>query len=144
MTRWMLGAILALLLLTPLTSHAFTCTATGCTFTAKYTEPTTVITGAPLSNLTSCTVHYAIAVDGGTLGANKLVTVLASSPNGGGQITKAITDTALTPGHNYLIAGAAFCTNPSGNSADSAPFTALAIPRAGEVPPNPTAVGSFE
>jgi len=76
-------------------AEAFTCTPTGCTFNAKYTEPTTVNTGAPLTNLSSTTVSYQIAVDGAAPGAAKTVSVPASSPNGGGAIVKAIVDPAL-------------------------------------------------
>jgi len=132
-----LGLLLGLsvgLLLLPTAAAAFTCTPTDCTFIVKYTEPTTVVTGAPLNNLTSTTITYTITVDGLTPGPVKTVVVPASSPNGGGAITRNVPDTILVPGHNYVISATVLATNPSGNS-PSSPAATLPIPRAGEVPP---------
>jgi len=130
---WLLTLlILGLLDLAP--AAAFTCTATGCTFNARYTEPSTNQTGAPLDNLTSCTVAYTTAINAGTPGLAQAIIIQASSSNGGGTIDQAITDTALVPGHNYTIAATLACTNPSGTGASVA-APALAILRAGEVPP---------
>lgn len=116
-------------------AEAFTATPTGATFNAKYTEPTTNALGAPLTNLLNCTVTYRVAVDAGTPGPAKLVVVPASSPTGGQLIVRPITDTELTPGHNYTLTGSYACANPAGTGNSSAPAAPLAIGRAGEVPP---------
>ena len=124
-------------------AQAFTCNGTGCTFATLYTEPTTVNTGAPLTNLQSCNISYAIAVDGGAFGVAKVVNVAATSPSGGGAVNRAITDPALLPGHNYAINGSVACLNPSGLGA-STPANVLAIPRAGEVPPGSSTGVTFQ
>lgn len=121
-------------------AEAFTCTTTGCTFNALYTEPTTVQTGAPLTNLTSCTVSYTTAQNGGIPGPAKTVVVPASSPNGGGAINRPITDASLLPGHNYAVVARVACTNPSGTGPQGAASVPLPISRAGEVPPAGTPV----
>jgi hypothetical protein len=124
---------LALILALPVAAHAFTCTATGCTFTISYTEPTTNTAGGP-PQLTSTTAFYT-----GSGGTEKSVTTPASSANGGQLITKTITEPIL-PGQSVTITGGAFATNPAGNSA-RANAGPLAINRAGEVVDNaPTGV----
>jgi hypothetical protein len=145
MTRLLMLLLLTGLLTLGVTheADAYTCTATGCTPSAKYIEPTTVITGAPLANLTDCKVSYTVAVGTAAPGPVKVVTVPASSPSGGGSINKPFTDTALVPGFNYTLAGGAACTNSAGTG-PALPFTPLVIQRAGEVPPAAGTGGSFE
>lgn len=132
MRRLFFSAIVLLATVAPVS--AFTCTPIDCTFVVKYNEPTTVGTGAPLNNLTSTTITYTIGVDGGAPGAPKTVVVPASSPNGGGAITRNVTDATLLPGHNYINSVTVLATNPAGSSPAS-PAATLPIPRAGEVPP---------
>ena len=123
-------ALLLALLLAPVVANAFTCSATGCTFTLSYTEPTTNIAGGP-ANLTSTTAFYTIG------GTEKSIVTPASSANGGGVITKQITEPIL-PGQVVTISNAsALATNPAGPSARSAPPVALTINRSGEVVDNP-------
>lgn len=143
MTRWILALVAPLVLALAAPAWPFSCTATGCTFFAKYTEPSTVSTGPPLTNLTNTTVTYRVSVDGGAPGAPKTVTVPASKPTGGAIINQPITDTSLLPGHDYTISGSATATNPAGTGA-ALTLTSLPVPRAGEAPPNPPAAGSFE
>jgi hypothetical protein len=117
-------------------ASAFTCTATGCTFTANYTEPTTNTGGGPV-NLTGTTVYYRL--DGG---AEKVIQVAPSSPAGGQLIQKAIIEPILA-GQKVVITGAATAKNAMGEStrATLAPMT---IDRSGEVPPNPPVGDSFK
>ena len=132
----------AFLLAGPSTAQAFTCTPTGCTFEALYTEPTVGTTGSPLTNLTSCTVSYSIAIGAGAPGLAQTVVVPASSPTGGGAIVRPITDSALIPGFNYTISGGTACANPAGTG-PTLSASPLPIARAGEVPPAPPTGGSF-
>ena len=129
-------ALVALLVLLPLTADAFTCNAAGCTFSAKYTEPTTNIAGGPV-NLTGTTVYY--KVNGG---AEKAVQVPASGVNGGLAISQNIAETIL-PGQKAVITGQVTAKNAAGESARTTLVT-LTIDRSGEVAPNPPVAGSFE
>ena len=123
----MLRLLIALALVVAFASPAaaFTCTATGCTFTVAYTEPTTNTAGGP-PMLTSTTIAYTVAG-----GPEKTVLVPASSTNGGGAISRQITEPIL-PGQVSLVSAQAFATNPAGNSART-PAATLTINRAGEV-----------
>lgn len=118
--------VLSLLAL-PLTADAFTCTATGCTFTIKYTEPTQNTSGGPV-NLQSTKIYYRL--DNGSL---KAVNVPASSPAGGQVISKDITEPIL-PGQKVVISGQVTASNAAGEGAAS-PTAALTIDLSGQVVP---------
>src|SRR5258705_13799894 len=84
------------ILLTMSSAFAFTCTATGCTFTLSYTEPTTNTAGGPPA-LTSTTAFYTIGT-----GPEKSIVTPASSANGGGVITKQVTE-PIFPGQSVIV-----------------------------------------
>ena len=129
-------ALLLALLLVPVAASAFTCTATGCTFTAEYTEPTLNTAGGPVG-LTGTTIYYKLD------GAPEItVQVPASSPAGGVLIQRPITVPVL-PGQKVVITGNVTAKNPAGESARFA-VPALTIDRSGEVVPNPPVGGSFK
>ena len=129
-------ALILALLLVPIAAEAFTCNATGCTFTAEYTEPTANTAGGPVG-LTGTTVYYKL--DGAP---EKIVQVPPSSVNGGGVIQRTITEPIL-PGQKVVITGSVTAKNAAGESARAA-FTSLTIDRSGEVVPNPPVGGSFK
>jgi hypothetical protein len=107
-------------------AHAFTCTPTSCTFTITYTEPTTNTAGGS-PQLTSTTAFWTVSPGG----AEKSIVTPATSLNGGGLITKLVTE-AILPGQSVSVAASALATNPAGNST-RATTTPLAINRSGEV-----------
>ena len=127
---------LVILALTALHADAFTCTATGCTFAAKYTEPTQNTAAGPV-NLTGTTVYYKV-----NNGLERAVQVPASSAAGGVAIAKDITEPIL-PGQKVTITGAATAKNAAGESTRTT-LSSLTIDRSGEVVPNPPVGGSFE
>lgn len=133
MLRVVLAAILMLL---PTSASAFTCTATGCTFTATYTEPTTNTAGGPV-NLTGTTIYYRLGTS-----AEKSVPVAASSLAGGQNIVRAITEPIL-PGQKVDISAQATAKNAAGESV-RLPLATLTIDRSGEVVPNPPVSGSLQ
>ena len=63
-------------------SSGFTCTGASCVPTWTYIEPSTYVSGAPLTNLQDGLVTY--QVNGG---ANQTFTIPASRPQGGGTVT---------------------------------------------------------
>ena len=117
-------------------AYAFTCTTSGCTFSAKYTEPTTNTAGGPV-NLTGTTIYYKL-----NNGAEKVINVLPTSPNGGGAITQAITEPILA-GQKVTVSGQVTGKNAAGESV-RAPMAPMTIDRSAEVAPNPPAAGNFE
>jgi len=133
MSLWL---TLALLVALAGSAEAFTCTATGCTFTASYTEPTTNTASGPV-NLTGTTVYY--QRDGGPEVA---IPVPASGLTGGAAMLKDIVAPIL-PGQKVVITGAVTAKNAFGESARS-PMAPLTIDRSGEVAPNPPVGGSFK
>jgi len=73
------------------------------TKTVSYTEPTTITgatacstTGGALTNLDHTTIYYSIGTKPPVIAA----TIPATSPGGGGSVTKAVTVTGLAPGAN--------------------------------------------
>ncbi len=85
-------------------AFAYTCTAAGgCTFEIDYTEPASLTNAQPITDLTSCTVTYAIATDGGAAGSLKTLAVPATKPGGGGAVVKTVAEPSLTPPHTYTV-----------------------------------------
>ena len=82
----------ALLLMASLASSAsaFTCTGASCVATVSYTEPTTYVSGAPLTNLQDGVVTFQL--DGG---ATQTLTIPASRPQGGGAISVPLAPQAI-------------------------------------------------
>jgi len=75
------------------------------TKTVSYTEPTTITgatacstTGGALTNLDHTTIYYSIGTKPPVIAA----TIPATSPGGGGSVTKAVTVTGLAPGANQV------------------------------------------
>lgn len=140
-TRATLGivalALAALVGLAAIPAEAYTCGSGGCTWDSGYGEPVTLTNGQPLTDLVNCTISYTTAVDGGTPGPAKTVSVPASKATGGGSISKTNTDAAMVPGHTYAISETVTCTSTAFGT--SAPSAAAALTMNSGVAPNPPA-----
>src|SRR5438132_2845591 len=127
--------ILLLILLMTSAAQAFTCSATGCTFTISYTEPTTNTDGSPIA-LQATTIYYTLGI-----APEKSLTVPATQPSGGGTVTRAITEPIL-PGQTVSVVAQASATSTTATGARSAQTDPLVIANAAQVdtipPPAPS------
>lgn len=120
----LVACALILLVMRPAFADPYTCNASGCTWNTKFTEPSTLTNGQPLTDLTGCTVSYTTAVDGGTPGSAKTYTIPASKISGGGAVNVNNTDPTMVPSHVYLITATVACNSTAfGTGPSSAPAT---------------------
>ena len=124
-----LGVALAVVLVA-LVGTAFadpwTCNAGGCTWNSKYTEPSTLTNGQPLTDLADCTASYTTSVDGNPPGPAKTFVIAATRPTGGQLAQKLNTDATMIPPHTYTVTETVACRSTSlGTGAASAPASLL-------------------
>ena len=93
-------ALLIALLLAPIAAGAYTCTTADCTPTVTYAEPSTYVSGQPLTNLQDGLYSY--QVNGGP---TQQLVVPASRPQGGGTITNTTIKVPLTVCQTATVTG---------------------------------------
>lgn len=123
-------------------AHAWagSCDATGCTWTATYTEPSLMVTvppattGLPLTDLKRTDLYMqADALPGQAQPAVQVVTTAASNPGGGGTITVTTPKAAILPGQVVTVRFWVNATNGAGVSANAG--AVLTKDRSAEVVP---------
>jgi hypothetical protein len=128
-----LTAALLVALITGPAMAVETCDATGCTWTASWTEPSVDTAGNPLAGqgaYAKSTLYMQIGT--GTITS---VDVPASKPAGGGAISVTTQKAAVTPGTTATIKWWVKGTNVAGLQGASSNIITKTKDRTGEVPP---------
>ena len=131
MKTWLVTLALVLLAASPVA--AFTTSPTGVTPTTTYTEPTTVVGGAPITDLISTRIYWKLSN-----GAETMITIPATKPTGGGAITYSGTSMPVLPCQKDVITENITAVNPGGESVRVA--VSLAVDRTKEPGCVPTGV----
>lgn len=128
-------ALLLALLLVPVVAHAYTCSGASCTATLSYTEPSTYVGGNPLTNLQDGQFTYQL-----NGGANQVLTVPASRPQGGGTINSPLAAQAVAVCTTATLTGSLVMRTSAGGVSAPTSIPPLVFDRtklADGVTPNP-------
>lgn len=116
--------VLALLFGIVSSVEAYTCTINTCLVTLSYNEPTTYVSGAPLTNLQDTVLTYQL-----DNGANQTLTTPASKPQGGGAISVPVASQIVPQCQVKVLTGSLVVRTAGGGISSPLVITPLPIDR---------------